>query len=135
PALPHRSAAHLSRELVSQGRRRQISVARLRRKFPRAQVDHRPHARPRAGTRNADRLDAALSRVRLDGARLSAEPVRAVHENRRRGVAARAHLTDRAFRAVARPAAEGTRLPARAAPLAAEVIAILTRTIALRSYR
>ena len=41
------------------------------------QVDHRPHAAAaRAAQRNADRLDAALRGVRLDGARLSAREIR-----------------------------------------------------------
>ena len=44
-----RDAAHLPRELVPQGRRRQVHVARLQREHARAEVDRRPRARPRAG--------------------------------------------------------------------------------------
>ena len=58
--VTQRDAAHLSRELVPQRRRRQVHVAGLRREHARAQVDRRPRPRPRPGERDAHRLDAAL---------------------------------------------------------------------------
>ena len=58
----------LPRELVPQGRRRQVPLARLRREHARAEVDRRSRPRPRAREGNADRLDAALRRHRLDAA-------------------------------------------------------------------
>ena len=42
-----RDAAHLPRELVPQGCRRQVPLARLPRKHARAEVDRRPRPRPR----------------------------------------------------------------------------------------
>ena len=44
-----RDAAHLPRELVPQGCRRQVPVAGLPREHARAEVDRRPRPRPRAG--------------------------------------------------------------------------------------
>ena len=55
PARSRRPAAHLPRELVSQGARR-VSLARFRGEFPRPEVDHRPRAAgapPRARRRSA----------------------------------------------------------------------------------
>ena len=63
-----RDAAHLPRELVPQGRRRQVPVAGLQREHARAEVDRRPRARPRPGHGNADRLDAALRGHRVERA-------------------------------------------------------------------
>ncbi len=48
-AVAERDAAHLPRELVPQGRRRQVHVAGIQREHARAEVDCRPRARPRAG--------------------------------------------------------------------------------------
>ena len=55
-----RDAAHLPRQLVPQGCRRQVPVARLQRKHARTEVDRRPRSWPRPGPRNPHRLDAAL---------------------------------------------------------------------------
>ena len=57
-ARPEQAAAHLLRELVPQGRRRQVPVARLRREQPRAQVDLRARDGGGAGRRHADRPPA-----------------------------------------------------------------------------
>src|SRR5690606_29269870 len=74
-ALAARDAEELPRELVPQGRRRALSLARLRTEPARAEVDRRPGARPRADTGVAARLDAALRGLRLAGARLPARAV------------------------------------------------------------
>ena len=50
-AQPDRDAADLPRELVPQGRRRQVPVARLQREHARAEVDRGPRARPRRSAR------------------------------------------------------------------------------------
>ena len=52
-------ATHLPRELVPQGRQRQVPVARLRRQYARAEMDRRPGAWPRLWRGKPDRLDAA----------------------------------------------------------------------------
>ena len=67
-ARPQRDAQDLSRELVSQGRGGRLSLARLSREHARAQVDRRPRPRACADEGNADRLDAALRRHRLERA-------------------------------------------------------------------
>jgi len=67
PALDHdaafaeRNTAHLSRQLVPQGRAREIPVARVRRESANSALDDRPGTRPRARQGNADRLDAAAT--------------------------------------------------------------------------
>ena len=60
-----RDAEGLPRELVSQGRRRPVPVARLPREHAGAQVDCGTRARASPGARDADRLDAAVRRHRL----------------------------------------------------------------------
>ena len=60
-------AAYLPRQLVPQGRGRQVHVAGLRRQHARPQVDRGPRARPRLRRRKPDRLDAALRGHRLEG--------------------------------------------------------------------
>ncbi len=65
------NAAHLPRELVPQGRGRQVPVAGLQRKHARAQVDRGPRARPRPGQGDAHRLDALLRGHRLERASTS----------------------------------------------------------------
>ena len=63
-ALAQRHAANFPCELVPQGRRRQIHLARLQRKHARAEVDRRPRSLSRAAAaKTADRLDASLSRT------------------------------------------------------------------------
>ena len=52
------AAADLRRQLVPQGRERQVAVARLRRERPRPQVDRRPARGSRRGRRDADRPGA-----------------------------------------------------------------------------
>ena len=58
-------AAHLPRQLVPQGRGRQVPLARLRREHARAEVDRRARQRPGRRHREPDRLDAALRGHRL----------------------------------------------------------------------
>ena len=57
-------AAHLQRELVPQGRRRQVPVARLRREHPRAEVDLPPLRGQGRRGRDAGRLRAGPRRHR-----------------------------------------------------------------------
>jgi hypothetical protein len=59
------AAAHLLRQLVPQGRRRQVRLAGLRREHARAGVDAGPHRRPGAGRRQRVRRVAALRRPAL----------------------------------------------------------------------
>ncbi len=61
-------AARFPRELVPQGCRRQVHVARLRRKHARPEVDRRPRSRPRPRPGNPHRLDAPLRGHRVDRA-------------------------------------------------------------------
>ena len=60
-------AANFQRELVPQGRGREVSVAGLQREHARAEVDCGSRARPRAGQGDADRLDALLRRHGVGG--------------------------------------------------------------------
>ena len=53
------AARHLLRQLVPQGRRRQVRVARLRREHARARVDDRPHRRQGRGRRQRVRHQPA----------------------------------------------------------------------------
>ena len=80
--VAQRHAAHLPRELVPQGCRRQVHLARLQREHARAEVDRRPRPRPRASQRNPHRLDAPLRRHRMDGPRFSEGTVRTASERR-----------------------------------------------------
>ena len=68
-----RLPAHLPRQLVPQGRSGQIHLAGLRRKHPRAEMDHRPLPRPGLRQGNAAGLDAALEDIDLDGLGISRE--------------------------------------------------------------
>ena len=61
---PRRPAEDLLRQLVPQGRRRQVPLARLRRELARARVDLQPGHRQGAGRRHADRLRADARRHR-----------------------------------------------------------------------
>ena len=70
-ALARGDAAHFPRELVPQGCRGQVPVARIRSEHARAEVDRGSRPRPRARPRNAHRLDAALRRHRVEGTRFS----------------------------------------------------------------
>ena len=64
------------RQLVPQGRRRQVRLAGLRREHARAEVDARPRRRPRRRRRAAVRHQPALPGPELAGARLQHRPVR-----------------------------------------------------------
>ncbi len=66
-ALAQRNAAHLSRELVPQGRRRQFHLARLPREHAHPEMDRGPRSRARARQRDAHRLDAAIRGHRVEG--------------------------------------------------------------------
>ncbi len=59
-AVAQRDAAHLPRELVPQGRQRQVHVARIQREHAGAEMDCGPGARTGSRARDAHRLDAAL---------------------------------------------------------------------------
>ena len=63
------AAEDLLRQLVPQGRRRQVPVARLRREQPRARVDLPPLRRPRRRGRHADRPAAGRGRADAGGPR------------------------------------------------------------------
>ena len=65
------SAANLQRQLVPQGRQRQVRVARLRAEHARAAVGRRALRRPRECARNRHRSGALLRRSRLDGDAIS----------------------------------------------------------------
>ena len=69
-------AADLQRQLVPQGRRRQVRVAGLRREHARAQVDRRALRRRRARRVDAARHHARVRRPRLVGAAVRARAVR-----------------------------------------------------------
>ena len=85
------AAAHLSRQLVPQGRERQIRLAGLRREHARAAMDRRSRPWPRAEAgRESVRLHAALPGSQLAGPALPAGAIRQDHGGRsRRGAAPR----------------------------------------------
>jgi phosphoenolpyruvate carboxykinase (GTP) len=64
-ALALVNAAHLSCELVPQGREREVLVAGLQREHADFEVDCGSRARPRAGQGDADRMDSPLRRHRV----------------------------------------------------------------------
>ena len=68
------AAQDLLRQLVPQGRRRQVRLAGLRREHARAQVDARARRRPGPGRRKHLRHQPALPGPELEGPRLHAEP-------------------------------------------------------------
>ena len=86
-----RPAAHLRRQLVPQGRGRQVPLARLRREHARAAVDRRAGERPGRRDREPARLDAALRGPRLARPRgLPARALRRADVDRPRRLGARA---------------------------------------------
>ena len=77
---PDRDAADLPRQLVPQGRRRQVPLAGLRREQPRARVDLPPLQRGGRDGRDADRPRAGRGRARHSRARdLRRGDARAAH--------------------------------------------------------
>ena len=79
------AAEDLLRQLVPQGRRRQVAVARLRREQPRAGVGLRPLRRHRRRGRDADRPAAGRGRAAAGGPRhLRRGPRRAAARRRPR---------------------------------------------------
>ena len=75
------AAEDLFRELVPQGRERQMALARLRRKQPRAQMDLRTRRRHGQGGENAHRESAGRRRARL----VRPEPARQLSQATARG--------------------------------------------------
>jgi phosphoenolpyruvate carboxykinase (GTP) len=75
-AAGRHAAAHLLRQLVPQGRRRQVRLARLRREHARAGVDGRPHRRPPGGAENVFGTSPRYEDLRWDGlaSRASSSP-------------------------------------------------------------
>ena len=72
------AAAHLFRQLVPQGRARQVHLAGLRREQPRAEVDLRAAGGPRRCGGHADRQPAGPRALDVDGLGLSDEQLRAL---------------------------------------------------------
>ena len=109
-----------SRELVSQGGRWPLPLARLRRKHARAEVDRRSLPGPRARLRNSGGLDAGAGGHRRDRPRgqQSGRPDRGALAQSR-GVEARGPDAGRALLSPLRRSPQGNDLPARAADLAA----------------
>ena len=89
------AAEALLRELVPQGRRRQVPLARLRREQPRARVGVRPLRRRGAATRHRDRPGARAGRAADRRARPRAGRARRAARGRHRGVARRAAARSR----------------------------------------
>ena len=102
------------RELVQEGRRGPVHVARVQREHEDPQVDRRPRARqdPREG--DPDRVDAPAWRHRLERARFPEGEVRRAPGVRPQGVEGRGHEPRGAFPGPPRPPAEGDGLRARA---------------------
>ena len=97
-------AEDLLRQLVPQGRRRQVAVARLRRELPGARVGLRPGQRQGRGRRDADRLRPAPGAIDTDGLDVTDERHGRAAPRRRRRVAGRGAAHPRALRPVRRPA-------------------------------
>ena len=100
------------RQLVPQGRERQVHLARLRREYARAQVDRRSRSRPRQCRREPYRLDATARRHRMEWPRFPGGQVLQLDDcqpgrGHRRGARARG-----AVRQVLRSVAEGIHLRA-----------------------
>ena len=110
PPRRRQAAADLLRQLVPQGRRRQVAVAGLRREQPGAQVDRRP-ARGHAstGVRTPIGVLPAVDELDLDGLDVPAARPRAAAVGRRRGLEAGGGAHARVLRAVRRPPAAGHR--------------------------
>src|SRR6266849_7057581 len=102
-ALAYRHPAHLPRELVPQGRRRQIHLARLQRKYARLEMDRGPRPRPCPGPRNSHRLDARLRRYGMDRPGFSPQEIRSAAGIRRQSLAPRSHRARRALHRATRP--------------------------------
>jgi hypothetical protein len=110
PRRRQQAAADLLRQLVPQGRRREVPVARLRREQPRPGLDLPPLRGRRGGRRHADRPRAGTRVARPGGPR---------HRARGAGEAARGRRGGRQGRAApgrgAPRAGSGTTCPARCA--------------------
>ena len=105
PPRRRQAAADLQRQLVPQGRGRQVPVARIRRQRARAGVDLPPPRRRRRRPRDADRLRPARRGPRPHGARHHPRAPRGAAQRRRGGPARRARAGGRVPRAVRRPPA------------------------------
>ena len=113
PPRGRQAAADLQRQLVPQGRGRQVPVARIRRQRARAGVDLPPPRRRRRRPRHADRLRPARRGPRPHGARHHPRAPRGAAQRRRGGPARRARAGGRVPRAVRRPPAARDARPAR----------------------
>ena len=110
------AAADLLRQLVPQGRRRQVPVARVRRELARAGVDLpalRGHGRGRRDARSAWCRRSARAASTLDGLDVSDETMGHAARGRRGGLAGPAAADPRALRGVRRQAARRAARPAR----------------------
>src|SRR5260370_817277 len=112
-AFEQRDAPHFSCELVSQGRRRQISLARLWRKHARAQVDRGPRSRPRRRQGSRHRLATPLRRHQLGRTGFSEGEVRGAPARGPHRLAQGNYWSRGAFPRPARSSSEGTHLRTR----------------------
>ena len=96
--LQHRrdAAEDLPRELVPQGRRRQVPLARLRREHARAEVDRRPRRRQGQGDRDVFGISPALRGPELGRPGLHARAVRPGDRHRQGRLAEGARAARRA---------------------------------------
>jgi phosphoenolpyruvate carboxykinase (GTP) len=118
---PGEAAAHLLRELVPEGRGRQVPVAGLRREQPRPQVDLRARARHRAGGGHAHRSAASSGRARRHRIEARGLGARRAAARRHRGLVERASGDEAAFPEVRLAAPAGTPRRAERARAAAGV--------------
>ena len=115
-----RDAEDLPRQLVPQGRRGPVPVARVPREHARAEVDRRPRARPRAGARRRRSAGCRATRTSTGaGCDFPKDDVRRAPGGRPGAVAARSDRPRGALHRAARPSAAGDDLRARAADLQA----------------
>jgi hypothetical protein len=104
--LEREAAENLLRELVPQGRGRQVRLAGFRREHARVELDGWPYRRRGSGRRARVRRLAALRGHRLARSRFHQGAVRTGDLGRRRGLARRARVARGAVRhAAAKPAA------------------------------
>src|SRR6202011_2425630 len=122
-AITERDASHFPCELVPQGGGRQISLARLRRKYACPQVDRGARSRPftRQGVRR--RLAASLRRHQLGWTGFSKGEIRGAPTPGPHRLAQGSYWARRAFPRLARSSAKGTHLRTRTPHLPLVVIA------------
>jgi phosphoenolpyruvate carboxykinase (GTP) len=101
------AAADLLRQLVPQGRARQVRVAGLRRKQPRAEVDRRASRRPRGGRGDPDRPGAGQDQPGHHRAHHHRRPARPAAHRRSVDLGPGSRPNPRVLPEVRRPHAEG----------------------------